>query len=213
MYICNVIFYNSYLFFLIYILVLLADESYAVGCALLSIDELQYVEKNSLGNMDKKCKYCEKTERKDVDYPALYFATESISFFCCSKRKVILDPLQPVPVFRNHIVQVETLYKYHDDFGNRFVQVVTRDEYLEKIRQLNFSFAFISMGVKLEKPPEQRVFVFRIHGQIQHLIGSSVLQPNYTTAKYANLYFIEPKQALSARVNKLENEKIPKALF
>ena len=191
----------------------LADASLAVGCALQSIDELRYVEENSLGNMDKEGKYCDKTERKDEDNPALYFANENISSFCCSKGKVILDPLQPVPEFRNNIVQVETLYEYHDDFGNRIVQVITRDEYLEKIRQLNISFAFISMNVKLEKPPGKGVFVFRIHGQIQHLIGSSVLQPNNKTPKYASLYFIEPKQALAARVNESTNEKIFKALF
>ena len=69
---------------------------------------------------------------------------------------------------------METLYEYFDEFGNRIVQVVTRDKYLEKIRQLNISFAFISMGVKLELPVGHGPFLFRIHGQIQHLIGSRV---------------------------------------
>ena len=36
---------------------------------------------------------------------------------------------------------------------------------------------------------------------------------NNTAPKYASLYFIEPKQALAARVNKPANEKIPKSLF
>ena len=69
------------------------------------------------------------------------------------------------------------------------------------------------MGVKLELPVGHGPVVFRIHGQIQHLIGSSLIPPNNTTPKYASLYFIEPKQALAARVNESANEKIPKALF
>ena len=55
--------------------------------------------------------------------------------------------------------------------------------------------------------------MFRIHGQIQHLIWSSVIPPNNTALKYASLYFIEPKQALAARVNEPANEKIPESLF
>ena len=145
--------------------------------------------------------------------PALYFENEPISSFCCSNSKVILDTLQPVPELRNCIVQVETLYEYPDELGNRIVQVVTRDEYLEKIRQLNISFAFISMGVKIELPPGHGPYVFRIHGQIQHKIGSSVIPSNNTSPKYASLYFIEPKQALAARVNEPANEKILECLF
>ena len=109
--------------------------------------------------MDKECKYCDKTEQINEKNPALYFANEPISSFCCSNGKVILDPLQPVPELRNCIVQVETLYEYLDDLGHRIVQVVTRDEYLEKIRQLNISFAFISMGVKIELPPGHGPYV------------------------------------------------------
>ena len=40
-----------------------------------------------------------------------------------------------------------------------------------------------------------------------------MIPPHNTTPKYASLYFIEPKQALTARVNESENEKIPKALI
>ena len=192
---------------------LLADKSLAVGCALLSADELCNVEENFLGEMNKECKYCDNTEIINQKNPALYFENEPISSFCCSNGKVILDPLQPVPELRNCIVQVETLYEYFDTFGNRIVQVVTRDEYLEKIRQLNISFAFISIGVKIELPPGHGPYVFRIQGQIKHLIGSSMIPPNNTTPKYASLYFIEPKQALAARVNESANEKIPESLF
>ena len=55
--------------------------------------------------------------------------------------------------------------------------------------------------------------MFRIHGQIQHLIGSSVIPPNNTAPKYSSLFFIEPKQILAARVNEPANENIPKSLF
>ena len=68
------------------------------------------------------------------------------------------------------------------------------------------------MGVKIELPPGHGPYVFRIHGQIQHLIRSSVIPPNNTAPKYASLYFIEPKQALAPRVNEPANEKIPKSL-
>ena len=55
--------------------------------------------------------------------------------------------------------------------------------------------------------------MFSIHGDIQHLIGSRVIPPKNTTHKYASLFFIEPKQALAARVNESANEKIFKAFF
>ena len=181
--------------------------------ALLPVDELYNVKESDLGEMNQECPYCHHTERKDVNNPALYFAKEIISSFCCSNGKVILDPLQPVPELINRIVQVETLYEYLDELGNRIVQVVTRDEYLEKIRQLNISFAFMSMGVKIELPPGHGPYVFLIHGQIQHKIGSSLIPPNNMAPKYASLYFIEPKQALAARVNESANEKIPESLF
>ena len=146
--------------------------------------------------MDQECGFCSATEREDENNPALYFANEPISSFCCNNGKVILDPLQPVP-----------------ELENRIVQVHTRDVYFDKIRQLNSSFAFISMGVKLKVPPGHGPFVFRIHGQIQHLIGSCVIPRNNFAPKYASLYFIEPKQALAARVNESANEKIPEARF
>ena len=61
---------------------------------------------------------------------------------------------------------METLYEYLDELGHRIVQVVTGDEYLEKIRQLNIFFAFISISVKIDLPPGHGPYVFRIHGKI-----------------------------------------------
>ena len=69
------------------------------------------------------------------------------------------------------------------------------------------------MGLKLELPMENGTVVFRIHVQIQHLIGNSVIPPTNTTPKYDSLYIIELKQALAARVNELSNENISQALF
>ena len=181
--------YSIYLLFL-------ADGSLYIGRPLRSIDELCNVKENNLKEMNQECRVCSPTEREDEINPALYFANELISSFCCNNGKVLLDPLQPVPELENRIVQVQT-----------------RDEYLDKIRNLNSSFAFISMGVKLEVPLGHGPFVFRIHGKIQHLIGRSVIPLNNFTPKYASLYFIEAKQALAARVYESANENIPKAIF
>ena len=71
--------------------------------------------------MNKECKYCNNTEQINENNPALYFANEPISSFCCSNGQVILDPLQPVPELRNCIVQVETIYEYLDKLVNRIV--------------------------------------------------------------------------------------------
>ena len=104
------VYFKPYIFKLFVIVVLnicdllLADKSLAVGCALLSADKLCIVEENFLGEMDKKCKYCDNTEIINQTSPALYFANKLISSFFCRNGKVILDPLQPVPELRNCIV-------------------------------------------------------------------------------------------------------------
>ena len=187
-----------------------------VGRALLSVDDLGAVETNFLGKMNFECKLCSVTEREDKDNPALYFEKETISSFCCNHGKCILDLLQPVPDLAIHITRVVDNYEDYDEKGRRFDKMFARDEYLEVIRHLNSSFAFVSMGLKLDiELPGRGPFVFRIHGDIRHLIGSSLIPPLNTTAKYASLYFIEPKQALAARVSESANKdkKIPRAVF
>lgn len=93
-YFFNVIFYSSYLFFIIKAYIgFLVHAALAVGCALLSVEELCNVYKHSFRNTDKKCKYCNKTKREDEDNSALNFANETYLSFCCKNCKVILDLL------------------------------------------------------------------------------------------------------------------------
>ena len=179
-----------YLFFIILIWCL--DAEY-IGRALQSLDDIEIVEEHYIGKMDRECKYCCFTE--EGHNPALYFPNELISSLCCSNGKALVLPLKRV-YYLEHIIRSKSI----------------RRKYLDNIREINNALAFMSLGVNLEMPATRGPFVFRIHGQIYHRIGNLV-PPANTAPKYASLYIIDPKEALSERLKLSENQKINKILL
>jgi len=73
--------------------------------------------------------------------------------------------------------------------------------FLKNIRQYNSSLAFASLNIykTISKPGP---YAIRIHGQIYHLTSKFI----GTNLKYAELYFIDAKQALEERMSKQPNE-------
>ena len=144
--------------------------------------------------LDQLCQFCRNPDRQ-YDNPALYFAQEMMSSFCCNKGTVLLHLLRPVRELERIILSK-----------------ATRKNYLENIHTLNSSFAFISMGVHIEMPAGRKPFVFRIHGQIYHRIGNMV-PPDNTPHEYASLYIIDPEQAFNERRQNPANQNIDLDLF
>ena len=137
------------------------------------------VDQFTAGKMDKKC----------TDCSALHFAKEKKN--CCHGGKVLLPPLAPYPEEMR-----ELLMSRNGDSRN----------FLRNIRQFNSSMAFASFGANVVYPPGRGPDVFRIHGQIYHRSGSLIPQED-TTPSFSQLYIIEGKSALEARLQQDMNKR------
>lgn len=69
----------------------------------------------------------------------------------------------------------------------------------ENIRAINNSLAFASFGANIAPPPGYGPYCFRIHGSIYHRTRS-LHSVNGETRKYAQLYILDPEQAVSERM-------------
>ncbi|CAG8505033.1 6938_t:CDS:2, partial [Scutellospora calospora] len=104
---------------------------------------------------------------------------------CCIKGKIKLASTEPVASLKN-------LYTRCDDVG---------DEFRNNICAYNSVFAFISMGVKLDKKlanGENSVYTFRAQGGIYHTIGS--LYPNDEIPKFLQLYIYDTEHEINNRL-------------
>jgi Helitron helicase-like domain at N-terminus len=104
---------------------------------------------------------------------------------CCLDGKVELPFLTALPP------QLQALYDGQTNDSKHF---------LEKIRQYNAAFAMASLGVKVDDsvnrgggPP-----VYRIHGELIHRLGH-LLPGDSASVKYAQVYFLDPAQAVEQR--------------
>ncbi|XP_051168410.1 uncharacterized protein LOC127286139 [Leptopilina boulardi] len=78
--------------------------------------------------------------------------------------------------------------------------------YKENIRRYNNSFAFASMGAKLEIPKGYGPYVFRVHGQVYH--NTYALHPDDNeNRKYGQLYILDTNDAVLERLKNKCNEK------
>ena len=142
-----------------------------------------------LGLMNIRCSHCD----------ALHWFEERVSSSragqpefqtCCAHGKVMLPALRipPAPLHR----------LFTED---------SRDakEFRANIVQYNATFAFTSLGVKVDEsvhgggPP-----VFRIHGELKHLSGS-LLPEESARPSYAQLYVVDPHEAYRHRVFRNKN--------
>ncbi|XP_051157417.1 uncharacterized protein LOC127279225 [Leptopilina boulardi] len=84
--------------------------------------------------------------------------------------------------------------------------------YKENIRCYNNSFAFASMGAKLEIPKGYGPYVFRVHGQVYH--NTCALHPDDNeNRKYGQLYILDTNDAVLERLKNKCNEKCLSSLM
>jgi hypothetical protein len=109
---------------------------------------------------------------------------------CCQRGHVDLPLLPHPPVF------LHTMYEGNHKQAN---------EYRQNIRQYNMSLAFTSLGVTEDRLVNRRGgWVFRISGELHHLIGSLHSDEGMSPA-YAQLYIYDSNVALRQRMNRNSN--------
>ena len=133
------------------------------------------------GLMDKQCRAC----------GAWHFEGEQtggdkdIFTSCCQKGKVKLERLREAPELLRNLLTSK------DEAGKN---------YRENIIHYNASLAFASRQAKLVATPAHGHYSMTIHGQVYHKIGSLYGEPGQAW-KYAQLYVLDPEQALHQRMN------------
>lgn len=149
-----------------------------------------YVEpagRHDLGRMDVTCEYCgalhwsaEKTSNSRVNSPEFGI--------CCDHGLVRLPLLEHPPA------ELHRLLTQNDD------QSV---EFRTHIRRYNNALAFTSLNAKIDdRVPNNRPapYVFRIHGQLCHLIGP--LEAEDGNPSYCQLYIYDGQEALDVRLRR-----------
>lgn len=116
---------------------------------------------------------------------------------CCRNGQIKLEshPEYPEPLL--------TLMKKTNDTGKNF---------MENIRSINSSFAFASMGAKLDTPKGYGPYCFRIHGQVYHRTGT--LHPaDGELRQYAQLYILDTEEANAERAKHYANANVNTEVF
>ena len=124
---------------------------------------------------------------------ALHFESEKLTIstrqdkkfgLCCLQGKVTLPNLSNPPPQMLHLLT-------HVDNA----------AFREKIRQYNAAFAFTSVGVKFDESVTRSSgpYAFKIHGALYHRTGALVPEGG-ANASYAQLYILDPEEALNRRV-------------
>lgn len=111
------------------------------------------------------------------------------SSLCCSKGKVVLEPLQSDPV-------IQQLLESND---------ARSKNYKQHIRQYNASLSMVSASAKITNFTSRGPYCFNIHGQFHHNLGSFQPQSGQE-AKYGQLYFYDTEFAAKQRMNQRPNE-------
>jgi hypothetical protein len=134
------------------------------------------LEPNYLGELNIKC----------MDCSALHWKAECLTIStsanpkygtCCQSGKISLLPSEDPP------------NEFRDLFSGVGQQSLS---FLKHIRQYNATFAFASLGVKLDHSVMGGgPFVFKIHGRLFHQHGSLIPNSN-SNIRYAQLYVYDP---------------------
>jgi hypothetical protein len=142
------------------------------------LDDFRDVDRHSSGDMNVSCSHC----------GAFRWKSEKASL-CCHNGKVdkILFP-SLVP---------------HGDLADLFNGSGRESkEFLAKIRKYNLSFAFTSMGSKLDTnlaSDRNGVYTFRVNGEMYHRIGSFDAEPGQP-ARFCQIYFLDPDSQVDRRL-------------
>ncbi|XP_061351494.1 uncharacterized protein LOC133296511 [Gastrolobium bilobum] len=110
---------------------------------------------------------------------------------CCMNGKVDLPLLKTAP---------DTLVQLHNNVDER------SKHFLRNIRAYNMIFSFTSFGGKVDRSVNNgsTPYVFKVGGQVHHLVGS-LLPVDNTTPKFAQLYIYDTDNEMGNRMNCLRN--------
>ncbi|KAI0091064.1 hypothetical protein BDY19DRAFT_877339, partial [Irpex rosettiformis] len=111
--------------------------------------------------------------------------------FCCNDGLIHLPSFEQPPF---------TLMRLFDD------ETPQAREFRLNIRQYNAALAFTSLGVHMDEHINSGSgpYVFRIHGELCHRIGSLLPVPGHEP-QYAQLYIHDPQMALNLRMRRNTN--------
>ncbi|CAG8465669.1 4455_t:CDS:2 [Cetraspora pellucida] len=107
---------------------------------------------------------------------------------CCAKEKVLLLPIQaPPPVLYNYLTGTDTL----------------SCEFRQNIRAYNSALAFTSIGAKIDKNVigTQGPYIYCIHGEMYHRIGSLLSQPITNAPLFAQMYVFDTANKAQNKYN------------
>ncbi|EIW56296.1 uncharacterized protein TRAVEDRAFT_150795, partial [Trametes versicolor FP-101664 SS1] len=148
------------------------------------------VQLHTLGRMDVECSICGALHWLD-ERLSKSTATSPRFGFCCDSGRVLLPALPPPPPLLRQLLS-------GNDSAAR--------EFRTHIRQYNAALSFVSLGVRVQESINdgRGPYVFRIHGELHHLMGSLLPVPGVTPS-YAQLYVYDPDEALQVRVHRNPN--------
>jgi Helitron helicase-like domain at N-terminus len=146
--------------------------------------------RHSLGPMTIQCPQCD----------ALHFAAEKLSIstrnipkfgMCCLTGQIVLPPFPPPPQDLRHLFDGTSPHS---------------QEFKTNIRQYNSTFAFTSLGVKVDHSVTagSGPYSFRISGELHHLSGSLLPLPNHAPV-FAQIYIHDPNEQLAHRQGNNDN--------
>ena len=140
--------------------------------------------RHSLGSMTIECPQCH----------ALHFAAEKLSNstrnnikfgMCCLSGQIVLPLFRPPPQDFQHLFDGTSPHS---------------QEFKTHIRQYNSTFAFTSLGVKIDYSVTagSGPYSFRISGELHHLSGALLPLPNNAPV-FAQIYIHDPNEQLAYR--------------
>lgn len=146
-------------------------------------------DRHDIGDMETVCSHCgalhwlsERLARSSRSHPKFGF--------CCNKGAISLPAPEQPPFGLKHLFDGQT---------------PQAREFRANIRQYNAALAFTSLGVSIDNLlPGAGPYVFRIHGELCHRIGS-LLPAEGVPPQYAQLYIHDPQAAFELRMQRNAN--------
>jgi hypothetical protein len=108
---------------------------------------------------------------------------------CCLRGQIQLPKLEELPQ------PLRTLFEDADDESAK--------EFRKNIRKYNAALAFTSVQANIDESLLQGgggPYVWRLHGALYHMQGPLIQDPEHGPARYAQLYFFDPDEAFSIRM-------------
>lgn len=143
---------------------------------------LEYLD---MGDPVYRCNACQALLWRDEAITGNPWLKKNVFSLCCSGGKVEVPRLNDPPDLLLH------LYRGTHEAAKEFT---------DHIRQYNMMFSFTSMGAKVDKKVNngRGPYIYKIHGQNYHTIGSLLPQPGHTP-KFCQLYIYDTNNELNNR--------------